>query len=85
MLTSNPLWTGVGEEKMVTSWHELTDEDLDQRLDEMNERLQAAGYRSRFKVVTDAYGWDVLFDDGGEPEIVDTVEEADEIMDEFCC
>lgn len=66
-----------------TSWHELTWEDAKKRLDELNARLQEGGYHSKFRLAIDRYGWDVIFDDGGELEIVDTVEDAELIMNEF--
>ena len=70
---------------MKTSWDELSDEDLNDRLEDLNARLQAAGYHSHFRLAIDDYGWDVLFDDGGQLEVVKTTEDAERIMDEFCC
>jgi len=49
----------------------------------LNTRLQEAGYHARFRLVID-YGWDVIFDDNGELEIVETVGDAERIMNEFC-
>jgi hypothetical protein len=64
--------------------YELTYEDAKERLDQLNVRLQKGGYHSKFRLAIDDYGWDVIFDDGGELEVVDTVESAELIMNEFC-
>jgi len=66
------------------SWHDLTYEDVKERLHQLNARLQEGGYHAQFRLVIDDYGWDVIFDDGGELEIVDAVEDAELIMNEFC-
>jgi len=63
-----------------TNWHDLADEDIDEIVGELNERLQARGLRTRFRIIVDDYGWDVVVYDGGDPEVVDTVEEAENIV-----
>ena len=70
--------------EVESSWHQLAWVEVDERLEELNERLREHGFRSRFRITVDPYGWDVLFDDGGEPVIVDTVEYAERIVDELC-
>ena len=62
----------------------MDDEEIDELLAELNERLQARGLRARFRVSADDYGWDVMVYDGGDPEIVETVEEAEEVVEELC-
>jgi hypothetical protein len=65
-------------------WHELADDEIDAKLDELNGRLKEHGYRTRFKVDVDEFGWDVIVDDGGgKPELVETVEEAENIVEEL--
>ena len=72
------------EEPERTYWNQLNDEELQAKLDELNEQLKQRRFRSRFKVDVDEYGWDVIIDDGGEPEVVNTVEEAEDIVEELC-
>ena len=67
-----------------TSWHELSEADVGDRLRELNRYLADRGLRSKFRLVTDRYGWDVVFDDGGKPVIVDTEEHAERIVEELC-
>ena len=62
----------------------MCDEEIDELLAELNERLQARGLRTRFRVSANDYGWDVMVYDGGDPEIVETVEEAEEVVEELC-
>lgn len=69
---------------MNSGWHDLASVDVDEKLGELNRVLERRGFRSRFRLVADHYGWDVLFDDGSEPEIVETVEDAERIVDELC-
>jgi hypothetical protein len=70
-------------EPQETSWHELTYQDAKERLDHLNTRLQEAGYHAKFRLVIDQ-GWDVIFDDNGELEIEETVEDAERIVEELC-
>jgi hypothetical protein len=67
-----------------TNWHDLADEDIDEILAELNEQLQDHGFRSRFRIVSDEFGWDVIVDDGAELELVKTVEAAERITEELC-
>lgn len=67
-----------------TYWHELADDDIGQKLDQLNRRLQDTGYRTRFRVIRDEFGWDVILDDGGELELVETIEDAEKIVRELC-
>jgi hypothetical protein len=69
---------------MNTGWHDLAGLDVDEKLDELNRFLEDRGFRSRFRLLADHYGWDVLFDDGGESQIVNTVEDAERIVQELC-
>ena len=59
----------------------MCDEEIDELLAELNERLQARGLQTRFRISADDFGWDVMVYDGGDPEIVDTVEEAENIVE----
>jgi len=72
------------EESVCTFWHQLEDEDVEAKLGELNEQLKERGFRARFKVDADEYGWNVIIDDGGEPEVVNTVEEAEDIVEGLC-
>lgn len=38
-----------------TNWHELADEDVDEKLDKLNKRLHDHGLRTRFRIV-DEFG-----------------------------
>jgi hypothetical protein len=69
---------------MSRGWHDLTTVDVDEKLDDLNRFLKDRGFRSKFRLVTDRYGWDIVFDDGGTPEIVDTEEHAERIVEELC-
>lgn len=66
-----------------TSWHELADDEIDAKLDELNGMLKERGYRTRFRIVRDEFGWDVVVDDGGKPELVKTVEQAENVVEEL--
>ena len=66
-----------------TNWHELDYADVNEKLGELNKRLQDHGLRTRFRIVRDEFGWDVIVDDGGRPEFVETVEEAENIVEEL--
>jgi hypothetical protein len=66
-----------------TSWHELADVDVGVKLDELNRRLAELSFRTRFRIVRDEYGWDIVVDDGGKPELVETVEEDEYIVGEL--
>jgi len=70
----------------VTNWHELTDDEIEEELSELNGQLRQRGLRSRFEVVLDdvELDWYVVLDDGVGREIVETVEEAEEIVEELC-
>ena len=61
----------------------MDDEEIDELLAELNERLQARDLRTRFRISADDYGWDVMVYDGGDPEVVDTIEEAEDIVEEL--
>lgn len=65
-----------------TSWHEFR-LDVYGKLDELNKRLEAGGFRTRFRVLRDESGYVVIVEDGGNPELVETVEEAESIVDEL--
>ncbi len=67
-----------------TSWHELAFDEIYAKLDELNGMLKERGYYTRFRIVRDEFGWDVIVDDGAELEIVKTVEEAENIVEELC-
>jgi hypothetical protein len=67
-----------------TSWHELADDEIYAKLDELNGMLKERGYHTRFRVARDEFGWDVVVDDGGKPELVKTVEEAENIVQQLC-
>jgi len=70
----------------VTNWHEWTDDEIEEELSELNGQLRQRGLRSRFEVVLDdvELDWYVVLDDGVGREIVETVEEAEEIVEELC-
>jgi hypothetical protein len=67
-----------------TSWHELADDEIDAKLDELNGMLKERGYHTRFRIVRDEFGWDVVVDDRGKPELVKTVEQAERVIEELC-
>jgi len=66
-----------------TNWHELADVDIGVKLDELNRRLAELTFVTRFRIVRDEFGWDVVVDDGGKPKLVETVEEAEYIVGEL--
>lgn len=65
-----------------TSWHEFG-LDVYGKLDELNGRLKERGFRTRFRIVMDESGWDVVVDDRGNREFVETAEEAETIVEEL--
>jgi len=67
-----------------TDWHSLVCEEIVGKLSHLNRCLEERGFRTRFRVARDEFGWDVIVDDGGELEIVKTVEEAENIVEELC-
>ena len=67
-----------------TGWHSLTSTEITERLTRLNSFLEERGFRTRFRVVRDEFGWDVIVDDGGKPDVVETVEEAECIVEELC-
>ena len=70
----------------VTNWHQLFDDEIDAELAKLNGQLRQRGLRSRFKVVLDdvELEWYVILDDEADQEIVETIEEAEEIVEELC-
>lgn len=73
------------DEPESTDWHELVDEEIVEKLNHLNVFLEERGFRTRFRIARDEFGWDVIVDDGAELEIVKTVEEAEHIVEELCC
>ena len=67
-----------------TDWHEMASRDVDEKLYELNSRLEERGFRTRFRIVTDEFGWDIVVDDGSRPELIETVEDAEEIVQQLC-
>lgn len=74
----------MNDESCSTRWHELSKGGLYDKLGELNRRLSEHGFRTRFRVTIDEYGWDVIVDDGGDLELVKTVQEAEDIVEELC-
>jgi hypothetical protein len=75
---------GEDSETEGTDWHSLLDDEIDEKLDELNMHLEERGFRTRFRIVRDEFGWDVIVDDGGRLEFVETVEQAENIVEELC-
>jgi hypothetical protein len=75
---------GEDDETESTDWHLLAEEEVDEKLDELNTQLEERGFRTRFRVALDEFGWDVIIDDGGELELVKTIEEAENIVESLC-
>jgi hypothetical protein len=73
----------AGKPVKVTNWHELDYANVNEKLGELNKRLQDHGLRTRFRIVRDEFGWDVIVDDGGRLEFVETVEEVEIIVEEL--
>jgi hypothetical protein len=73
----------VNEEPESTDWHELVDEEIVEKLNHLNGLLEERGFRTRFRITRDEFGWDVIVDDGAEVGIVKTVEEAENIVEEL--
>lgn len=67
-----------------TDWHELVDDEVVEKLSHFNSLLEERCFRTRFRVARDEFGWDVVVDDGAELDIVKTVEEAEDIVEELC-
>jgi hypothetical protein len=67
-----------------TSWHELAGDEIYAKLDQLNGTLKEGGYHTRFRIVRDEFGWDVVVDDGGKPELVKTIEQAESVVEELC-
>lgn len=82
-LSSQPRTDREDSETEGTDWHELVDE-VDEKLGELNRQLEERGFRTRFRVARDDFGWDVIVDDGAELEIVKTVKAAEKIVEELC-
>lgn len=74
----------VDSEPEGTGWHELVDEEVDEKLSQLNSFLEKRGFRTRFRVARDEFGWDVIVDDVGKLEFVETVEEAETIVEKLC-
>ena len=64
-----------------TDWHSLPFYEVEKKLERFN-RVLEKGYRSRFRIVGDIYGWDVVLDDGGRVALIETVEDAERILRE---
>jgi len=77
-------WKVAEDSVEDTNWHEMASLDVDEKLEELNRQLGKSGFRTRFRIITDEFGWDVVVDDGGKPELVETVEEAENIVEELC-
>jgi hypothetical protein len=71
------------EEPENTDWHELADEEIVEKLNHLNRFLEERGFRTRFRITRDEFGWDVIVNDGAEVGIVKTVEEAEKIVEEL--
>ena len=76
----------VDDEEEGTYWHELMDDEIEAKLAELNGRLRQRGLRARFKVVLDdvELEWYVILDDGAGREVVGSIEEAEDIVEELC-
>jgi hypothetical protein len=83
-LSSQPRSDREDSETEGTDWHSLLDDEIDEKLDELNKQLEVRGFRTRFRVARDEFGWDVIVDDGAELELVKTVEAAENIVEELC-
>jgi hypothetical protein len=73
----------VGGEPESTDWHELADEEIVEKLNHLNGFLEEHGFRTRFRITRDEFGWDVIVNDGAEVGIIKTVEAAENIVEEL--
>lgn len=74
----------VDSEAEGTDWHELVDEEVNEKVSQLNGFLEKRGFRTRFRIARDEFGWGVIVDDLGKLEFVETVEEAETIVEKLC-